>query len=112
MAERKYFFQDFLFENLPVDEQDFPEVEMKIISREEAWSVGAETISFDYLLRCNKKKEWDDIFNSVSKKDVVLIDDVIIENDEVLPYKDFYLKTYFYNLEQHCKNCYLVQPLK
>lgn len=30
MNEKKYFFQDFLLENMPVDERDYPDVEIDI----------------------------------------------------------------------------------
>ena len=30
-----------------------------------------------------------------------------IDNEEVKPYKEFYLKTYYFNLSKHCENCYV-----
>ena len=62
MTKDNYFFQDFLFENLPVNEQDYPDVEIIMISKDIAQTMNAEMLSLDYLLRCNEEKEWDDIF--------------------------------------------------
>ena len=36
-----------------------------------------------------------------------LIDDVVIKNEEVAPFKNFWLKVYNWNLCNHCSTCYV-----
>lgn len=109
MTKDNYFFQDFLFEDLPVNEQDYPDVEIIMISKDIAQTMNAEMLSLDYLLRCNKEKEWDDIFEKIKDKDVLIIDDIKLINQEMKPYKDFYLRTYCYNIERHCRKCFVMK---
>ena len=51
----------------------------------------------------NKKTEWDELFSAVDGKDVCVRDDVRIENEEMECYKQFYLKSYCYNIAKYCK---------
>ena len=54
------FFQDFLLENMPVDEWDYPDVEVKMCDDyNNTVSSSDMIIYFDRLLRMNKKKEWE-----------------------------------------------------
>ncbi len=107
MADNRYFYQDFLFAELPVDKQDNPIVEVEYINQipsDEKY----ETISLDRLLRMDKLEEWDALFGRINESIVYMVDDVPLCNNEVLGYKDFYLKTYYYNVSRHCKECYVV----
>ena len=107
MSEKKVFFQDFIFENLPVDESDNPAVDVLFISDSEIPE--AMMVSFDKLLRMNKKEEWDDLNNSVLGRIIVIFDDVSLSNEELVIYKDFYLKAYFYHLSQYASKCYVLK---
>ena len=105
MANR-VFFQDFLFENLPVNEQDMPCVSIEIL-QEKRGNLQLIEIPLDRLLRMNTLREWNRLFEQVKGRDVCIVDDVDICNEELLPYKKFYVETYFYNLSLHCGKCYL-----
>ena len=107
MSDNKIFYQDFLFEKMPVDKQDNPIVEIKYIKKVKS-DTKYEIISFDRLLKMDKFDEWDALFNRINNSIVYIIDDVSLDNKEVMSYKDFYLKTYFYNVSQCCKECYVV----
>ena len=56
MSRERYFFQDFLFEDMPVDEQDNPVVEVAVSPDNNA--IGYMVVSFDKMLRieCLKMK--------------------------------------------------------
>jgi hypothetical protein len=106
MAEERYFFQDFLLEDMPVDEQDYPDVIIQTYNDYNSIeSISDMIISFDKLLRMNKKTEWNTLFSTIKGKKVLINDDVPISNSEVKPIKEFYLGVYFYNLSKHCEEC-------
>ncbi len=106
MSKKRIFFQDFLFENLPVDKQEYPTVEI-IKLPPDINVTNCVILSFDRLLRMNHPHEWDAIFNSVKGKTVCIKDDVLINNIELLDYKDFYLKAYIFNIGCYCQECYV-----
>lgn len=106
MSERKIFFQDFLFEEMPVDEQDYPIVDIKMISSDV--DIAAFTVvSFDTMLRMNKLEEWELLFQQLADKSVCIVDDVPLDNLEMEPYKHFYLCTYFFCLSRICNAVYI-----
>ncbi len=108
MSKPKVFFQDFLFENMPVDEQDYPSIGLQYLP-EEADISDYKIVSFDTMLRMNKRSEWNNLFKQVEDKNVCIKDDVLMENDEMKSYKDFYLKAYYYNLSKYCNNLYVAK---
>lgn len=61
MRERKIFFQDFLFEEMPVDEQDYPIIDVKMITRD-VDIAACTVVSLDTMLRMNKREEWKLLF--------------------------------------------------
>ena len=107
MAEKKFFFQDFLLEDMPVDEQDYPDVRIQTCEDYKKSSANI-VISFDKLLRINKKEEWDSLFFKVKDRMIFIKDDVPIENQEVKPFRDFYLAVYFYTLSKYCEKCQVI----
>lgn len=106
MKRDKVFFQDFLFKELPVDKQDFPITEI-IDLPDSIKKSDCVVLSFERLLRMNHLYEWNRLFSSAKNKIVCINDDVILKNEELLIYKDFYLKMYIYNIMQNCKECYV-----
>ncbi len=104
MNDKKVFFQDFLLEDMPVNEQEYPDVQIKTCGEISETSSNLK-ISLDKLLRMNKKTEWDSLFAKVKDKNILINDDVCITNHEVDCYKEFYLGVYYYNLSKHCKEC-------
>ncbi len=106
MTEKREFFQDYLFEGLPVDEFDNPVVELSILQCLPTSDV--VEISFDSLLKSEEKSEWDSIHKSVENKVAVIKDDVRLRNDELEQYKDFYLKAYYYDLCKYARECYVL----
>ncbi|WP_027438918.1 hypothetical protein [Lachnospira multipara] len=106
MSEEKIFFQDFLFKNMPVDEQDYPTTELQRLP-EGADISNYMVVSFDTMLKMNKPVEWEMLFKQTENNDVCIKDDVVINNSEMEPYKLFYLKTYYYNILKHSRNLYV-----
>lgn len=104
----KIFFQDYLFEDLPVDKYDNPIVTVNVMPAD--LKSECVSVSLDKLFRLNTKKEWEKFIGNISNKNVCIVDDVPIVNEEVKPYKEFYLKTYYFNLSRYCKTCYVDKP--
>lgn len=101
----KLFYQDFLFRDLPVDEQENLLIDIEYY--DENSESRTKKISFDKLIRMNRLDEWNKLYSEICGKTVVIIDDVIIINNELSGYKDFYLKTYYYNISKFCNKCYV-----
>jgi hypothetical protein len=95
---------------MPVDKQENPIVDLKYIMKKDDL-VGSDFIevSFDSLTKMNKEAEWRKLYQRIEKSNVIIRDDVNIENAEIVPYKEFYLKTYFYNLSRKCKSCVIMK---
>ncbi len=109
MNEKRVFYQDFLFSNMPVDKQENPQVDIKYIADVGLFpNLTIIDVSLDHLLKMNKESEWLTLYQRIQESIVVIKDDVLIENAELIPYKDFYLKTYFYNISKNCKNCFVM----
>lgn len=107
MSEEKIFFQDFLFKDMPVDEQDYPTIELKYLP--ESTDISNYTIvSLDTMLKMNKPTEWEILFKQTENKDVCIKDDVLINNSEMEPYKLFYLKAYYFNILKYSRNAYIL----
>ncbi len=102
---KRVFFQDFLFENMPVDKNDNIRVKVKYGNQP---LVNAYQISFDKLLLMDRKSEWKQLFKSISGKNVAIIDDVTIDNIELLEYKNFYLEAYYYVISRCSVSCVVV----
>ncbi len=100
MNKERTFFQDFLFANMPVDEQDYPIVEIKYLAKEADLSPYA-LVSFDKMLRMNKRTEWDCLFKQIEGKAVCIKDDISIDNAEMEKFKRFFLGMYCLNLQKH-----------
>ncbi|MCR5662743.1 MAG: hypothetical protein K6G50_11555 [bacterium] len=110
MSVNRYFFQDFLFEDMPVDEQDCPLVEIDFLPSDASKS-NFLIISLDAMLRMNKLWEWEELFQQIKGRDVCINDDLPVENPEMELYKKFYLLTYYYNLKKYCNCVYVSSDL-
>lgn len=115
--KNKIFYQDFLFENILINDLDYPEAEYACIQDVAGYKymhpqkpLYAENVAvrFSMLVEMVKKDAWERFLCSVEKcNSVVLVDDMELENAELLAYKEFYLKTYYANLCLRNKKCYL-----
>ena len=101
MQKDKKFYQDFLFETISTDEQEYPAVEFSYSIIE----VPDIETSLTYLMSILTQPAWDKMIASTKNKKVVIYDDVPVKNTEVLPYKLFYLKVYYYLLKEQCAEC-------
>lgn len=99
------FYQDFLFENLPVDEKDNPVV---TVTYADEYQETECQISFDRLLRMDKQQDWEGLCCEIADKTVKIIDDVQLENQELEQYKKFYLASYFYIISKCSSSCVIV----
>ncbi|MCQ2512992.1 MAG: hypothetical protein MJ092_06385 [Lachnospiraceae bacterium] len=114
---KKVFFQDFLFEGIPIDKDDKPAVELEYTDNTVMCSVVNPYQSFDYynvalnfsdLVEMRDESDWLNMLKKIdSCNTVVLVDNMPLQNAELVPYKEFYMKTYYYTLKQHCKNCFV-----
>lgn len=107
MSNSRVFFQDFLFEGMPVNEQDYPDIKIHHLPEGTDISV-YKTISFDAMLRMNKLSEWESLFAEIENREVCIKDDVLIDNSEMEMYKFFYLGTYYYNISKHSRHVYVM----
>ncbi|SEP57954.1 hypothetical protein SAMN02910289_00009 [Lachnospiraceae bacterium RM5] len=106
----RYFYQDFLFENLPVDERDNPVVEIQYVDEISKESEYME-VSFDNLLKQIHFDKWEKMLREARNKEMVyIIDDVEIHNDEIKEYKLFYLKTYYFAFSKETQ-CFVVKKI-
>lgn len=108
MSER-VFYQDFLFNNLPVDEEDYPKVEVLYVKEYQGKDC---KISFEQLLKMDHKEDWDKLCHEISGKSVEIMDDVHLDNSEMEYYKKFYLATYFYSISKYSSSCVVVTEKK
>ena len=107
MNNKRIFFQDFLFEDMPVDELDYPDIDVQFFP-ENADISNYKVVSLDTLLRMNKRSEWKALFKQTENMDVCIKDDVLIKNPEMYPYKRFYLETYYFNISKHSRHVYIL----
>lgn len=113
----KYFYQDFLFKDMQIDDREFPDISLKYCDDSEsipyytmsqvdyASTSAIDVCKFElsFLMDKTKEEEWNSIRNFASCcKSVVIVDDIPIVNKEVLKYKEFYLKTYSYVFTKDC----------
>lgn len=107
------FYQDFLFESLPVDEKDNPMVDVSYITNvaditDTEIITDSYKVSFNSLVEMTDEKAWLEFLESLEHyKSVVLIDDLPLQNNELLSYKEFYLKTYYFVMKKYCPNCHV-----
>ena len=87
MNKNKVFYQDFLFDSINLDEQEYPDVELTY-ERIENPDI---RIYLSKLMNIFTRQDWDKMSESLRRKTVVIYDDIKIINQEVLPYKMFYL---------------------
>ena len=106
MKTTRYFHQDFLFEGLPIDEQDYPTIVVEKLPRNEDAN-DYLVVSFDLLFRMNKEQEWETFFERVKNRNICVKDDVPMKNPEMDYYKTFYLRAYCYVLSRSCRNIYV-----
>ena len=105
-------------EDLPLDDKERPDVQLRYIAEEMlplplAGPYPLEPyfqVAFSQLLELKSRQNWEEFFMQVRNvKSVYLIDDCRIKNKEPAPYKDFMLKVYYWNICKHCKNCYVFE---
>ncbi len=119
--KNRVFYQDFLYHDMLVDKNDFPDVKLEYcndvagysrVDVHKAVSTSEAKVNLTRLMSIRKEDDWNQLENNVAKlKKVVIEDDLEIRNSELDDYKDFFLKTYFYRLKQCCKECYIKKPL-
>ena len=112
----QFFYQDFLIRDIPLTEREEPAVALRYISADDlplplAGPFPVEPfvqISMSKLIEMTDPESWENLFDETSKVNATyLIDDVAIKNEEVAPFKDFWLKVYYWNLCNHCSTCYV-----
>ena len=107
----KYFYQDFLFGNIPLTPNEMPSVQPDVI-KVNAIPLPIEgpfppeegyTLSLSNLMQIKSNKAWIEIMHKCSKYQIIyLIDDVAIVNDEMAMFKEIFIKTYYWHLSNQC----------
>ena len=103
MKKARTFYQDFVFEEIPLDDMEYPNIMLKHGDIDKP----DHTVCLSNLMAVTSKTEWDKILSSVNSKRVVLMDDIPIENAEVDPYKQFFLKAYYYWISKQAAECFV-----
>lgn len=115
----KYFYQDFLFGDIPLDSNEMPLVDMEIIHLDDIplpiqgpFPVEEHlSLSFAHLLGIISQEEWDNVLDECEQYSLVYLkDDVPITNVEIAPYKEMYIKTYYWKISNRCHKVRLVIP--
>ena len=111
------FFQDFLFEGIPVNSFDVPKIDLKYAHIHDS-SLPLKGLSYDGcektvfltdLLQMKSEDEWEEFLPGISVcSSVSIVDDLPLRNSEIAEYKLFYLKAYCSIIQRHCPACYIV----
>lgn len=119
--KKRLFYQDFLYQDMTVDKNDYPDVVLEycidvagcsIVDVNKAASSPEAIIKLTKLMSIRKEEDWARLEKNVEKlKKVIIEDDIELKNSELDDYKLFFLKTYFWRLRQCCKDCYIKKPL-
>ena len=115
----KYFYQDFLFGEIPLDTTEMPLVDIDTI-READIPLPIEgpfpvepclTIYLSQLLDLISEEEWDATLSKCEHYPIVYLkDDVPIINEEIAPFKEMYIKTYCWHLSKRCRKVMMAIP--
>ena len=119
--KKRVFYQDFLYHDMQVDKEDFPDVKLEycndvaeysIVDVHKAASSSEAIVNLTRLMSIRNEEDWNQLEKNVAKlKRIIIKDNLELRNSELDEYKDFYLKTYFYRLKQCCEECYIKKPL-
>lgn len=118
---KEYFLQNFLFSNMEVDENEFPKVKIQhkrlpksIYMYQDHFRSHSENIqtnlgvNMTYLMAINNPSKWAEFESLVSRSYAVyIIDDIDLQNEELKPIKEFYLKAYSYKIKKKNPFCFI-----
>lgn len=118
---KEYFLQNFLFSNMEVDENEFPEVKIQnkrlpksIYMYQDRFRCHSDNIQTNLgvnltcLMAINNPSKWEEFESLVSRsREVFIIDDIDLQNDELKPFKEFYLKAYSYKIKKKNPLCFI-----
>ena len=113
----RLFYQDFLYHDMQVDKEDYPDIELEFCTDVAEYRIenikivptfSEATIELNRLMNIRKEEDWKLLEENISKLEKVIIeDDIEIKNPELNEYKLFFLKTYFWRFKQCCRECYI-----
>ena len=113
----KCFYQDFLFHDVPLKSNDMPSVDLDVIHADdiplplEGPFPVEESLSlpFSRLLQVISEEEWNSVMKECEQYHIVYLkDDVLIVNEEIFPFKEMYIKVYYWHISNRCHNTRLV----
>lgn len=71
------------------------------------------SVSLCSLMEMTERIEWTNLFENIkSCQCVTIVDDLKLQNNELISYKEFYLKCYYSSLINHCAECYVSKCIK
>lgn len=102
-TRKRIFFQDFLFQGIQYDEQEYPVANIKYAHSFE--DIADYTVLLlSVLIKMNREIEWENLFARIEEENICIRDDIEVENEKIKSYKQMFLSVYYLNLQKHCKN--------
>ncbi len=111
--DKKVFYQDFLFKDITVTKDGYPDIEYAYcndVASCKSLRLNREqkdkklSILLTYLMGITKEEKWHKLEDRVSRLDeLIIIDDIDLQNQELEEYKSFFIKTYLWKLGKLCE---------
>ena len=109
----KIFYQDFLFADMNVTKEGYPDIEFEYCNHVADYKImklGHQQrdkkllVPLTDLMSITKEGSWEKLEEKVSGLDeLVIVDDIELKNQELEDYKTFFIKTYLWRLSKLCQ---------
>lgn len=116
----KVFFQDFLFADMNVTKEGYPNIEFEYCNHVADYKImklGHQQkdkkllVMLTDLMSITEEDRWKKLEEKVAGlEELVIVDDIALKNQELEEYKCFYIKSYLWRLSKVCK-CQVAQRL-
>lgn len=111
----KVFYQDFLFENMLITKDGFPDIDCDYCD----YVAGCKMLEpgcnlndkrlfvlLSYLMETTKEEKWYRLEEIAAQLDeLIIVDDICLKNSEMEEYKLFYIKAYLWRFSRKCHCC-------
>lgn len=113
----KIFYQDFIFKDMPTDERDYPQFELNYAAsplnclnyqdikakKADYYSGFKIKIALTELMSITKAGDWQALEDYLLNcKELYIVDDIFLKNEEAAEHKLFWLKSYCCRLSRFC----------
>lgn len=120
------FYQDFIFKDMLTDERDFPLITLKYAklpinclnyndikkaNTADYYGKYKIKISLTELMKITKEADWQALEEYLRRcRELYIVDDIFLQNEELSDYKQFYLMAYCCRLDKCCR-CFIVKGI-